>query len=484
MAHNTRRYTVVMLVGVLLALMVALVGGAGAQAIPASSDTVTEKIVFVSSRIGQQEDIYTMNPDGSNQRRLTTSSAPDIDPEWSPDGTKILFTSRRAGGRVSQIFVMNDDGGNQIQLTRTVDDCSDPTWSPDGTKIAFVINGRVAVIDFTYGGSIPFDVPNSGSDSEPDWSPSGDQIAFVRGEKVGTRWTTDIWVADADGTNLVNLTHNPSIDYNPKWSPDGSKIVYTRRLDDYNSEIYAINADGTGQTRLTNNPTPFSDSSPSWSPDGSKIVFTSSRFEDGDVYGNAEIYRMDADGGNVVNVTYSVGDDDSPDWRAGVWDTGRRTFMPTADAHVMQSRPTMNFGGKTTLNARQTTSAVNSYIKFRVASLDNVTEAMLWLYVTNPGKNGAVYVASSNYANSSVPWLESGLVWNNAPPIQGAPLANIAPKRAGRWLVVDVTAAVQAAVNNNDSHVTLVITNPTADTLIFRSRNATQLRPELRVITN
>src|SRR5690606_1543697 len=115
--------------------------------------------------------------------------------------------------------------------------------------------------------------------------------------------------------------------------------------------------------------------------------------------------------GNVRNVSSSVGDDQSPDMRAGVWDTGRRTYLPVADAHVMQSRSKANFGGKTTLNARQTTSAVNSYIKFRVASLDNVTQANLWLYVTNPGKNGAVYAGSSNYADSTMPWLESGLIW-------------------------------------------------------------------------
>jgi len=477
-----KRHTVFLLI-VGLSALTALAGGQQAAHVAAAADSITEKIVFVSSRIGGQHDIYTMNPDGSNQKRLTTSSAHDIEPEWSPDGTKILFASMKAGGWVYQIFVMNDDGSDQRQLTHTVDHSMDPTWSPDGTRFAFVINGRISIKDFVNGGSVPFDIPNSGSDSQPTWAPGGDRIAFVRGERVGSKWTTDIWVVNTDGTNLRNLTSNPSVDYDPQWSPDGSKIVYTRRLADYNSEIFVINADGTDQTRLTNSPIPYSDSSPSWSPDGSKILFTSYRSEGEDAYGNGEIYRMDVDGGNVTNVSSSVGNDHSPDWRAGVWDTGRRTYLPVADAHVMQSRPKVNFGGKTTLNVRQTISAVNSYIKFRVAGLDNVTEAKLWLYVTNPGKSGAVYVGSSNYADSTMPWLESGLIWNNAPLVQGTPLAQIAPKKAGRWLVVDVTAAVQAAVDNNDSYVTLVITNPTADTLIFRSRNATQLRPELVVAT-
>jgi len=389
------------------------------------------RLVYYAFGRHQNWDLYYSDDVGSQIVRLTTSKAREVEPDLNRGGTGVVYVSDEDGD--FDIYFMRLSDQMRWRVLDTPANESIPVWGPDG-RIAF----------------------QSDKDGQP-----------------------EIYVIRADGSGLTRLTNNPDFDGFPTWSPDGRLAFSSRRNGQY--RIWVMNADGSGQTRLTHNSD--SDFSPSWSPDGTKIVFVSYRPEDGDVYGGTEIYMMDADGGNLVNVTSSVGGDYAPDWRAGVRDTGRRTFMPTADAHVMQSRPTVNFGHKTTLNARQTTKAVNSYVKFRVSSLDTVTEATLRLYVTNPGKNGAVYAASSNYADSTVPWVESGLVWNNAPSVQGAPLTNISPKRAGTWLAVNVTAAVQAAVQANDSHVTLVITNPTADTLVFRSRNATQLRPELVVAT-
>jgi len=93
------------------------------------------KIAFVSSRDGNNE-IYVMNPDGSNIIRLTNNPAADFTPAWSPDGTKIAFASNRDGN--SKIYVMNTDGSSPTRLTNEQADDYDPAWSPSGTKIAFV----------------------------------------------------------------------------------------------------------------------------------------------------------------------------------------------------------------------------------------------------------------------------------------------------------------------------------------------------------
>ena len=92
------------------------------------------KIALTSQRDANYE-IYTMNPDGSNQTRLTFASSEDSAPTWSPDGSMIAFTSNRDGN--FEIYTMNLDGTNQKRITNTPANDFGPDWSPDGTKIAF-----------------------------------------------------------------------------------------------------------------------------------------------------------------------------------------------------------------------------------------------------------------------------------------------------------------------------------------------------------
>lgn len=96
--------------------------------------TANSKIAFASTRDGNYE-IYVMNPDGTNQTRLTNNNAEDAQPSWSPDGTKIAFDSYRDGNL--EIYVMNTDGTGQTRLTNNPAIDGEPSWSPDGTKIAF-----------------------------------------------------------------------------------------------------------------------------------------------------------------------------------------------------------------------------------------------------------------------------------------------------------------------------------------------------------
>ncbi|HEX6625989.1 MAG TPA: hypothetical protein VF064_19890, partial [Pyrinomonadaceae bacterium] len=91
------------------------------------------KVAFVSNRDGDDE-IFTMNADGSEQTQLTVNAASDTRPDWSPDGTKIVFESSRDGN--SEIYVMNADGTGQTRLTTHTASDSQPVWSPDGTRIA------------------------------------------------------------------------------------------------------------------------------------------------------------------------------------------------------------------------------------------------------------------------------------------------------------------------------------------------------------
>ncbi|NJD08887.1 MAG: hypothetical protein FIB01_00090, partial [Gemmatimonadetes bacterium] len=128
------------------------------------------------------------------------------------------------------------------------------------------------------------------------------KIAF----KVGFTANSDIFVMDADGSHLTNLTNDGMWDETPAWSPDGRRIAFgSLRVDspgggDSGFEIYVMNADGSNVTRLTNNAA--QDRSPSWAPDGSKIAFKSDR--DAGPY-SFQIYVMNADGSNQKRLTNS-----------------------------------------------------------------------------------------------------------------------------------------------------------------------------------
>jgi hypothetical protein len=123
---------------VLVAMLVAVVMAAGlmlaTQLAQAVVPGVNGKIFFASAQDGNEE-IYSMNPDGSGQKRLTFNTAFDFDPAISPDGSKVAFFSDRSGDE--DIWVMNADGSGATPLTANRFVESDPAWSPSGNQIAF-----------------------------------------------------------------------------------------------------------------------------------------------------------------------------------------------------------------------------------------------------------------------------------------------------------------------------------------------------------
>ena len=185
------------------------------------------KIVFYSDRDGNSE-IYTMNSDGSNQTRLTFNESRDNAPTWSPNGQQIVFHSYRNGN--AEVYVMNADGTNPRNLTN-----------------------------------------HPALDSYPYWSPDGNQIAFCSTQNGGKTQDLNIFVMDADGSNMKQITR---IEFaaDPRWSPDGKQILFEGDIDQ-GRQIYAIRPDGRGLWRVSE-PKPITGMLlGGWSPDGKKVVY-------------------------------------------------------------------------------------------------------------------------------------------------------------------------------------------------------------------
>ncbi len=266
-------------------------------------------------------DIFTVNPDGSVPLNLTNSEARDVFPAWSPDASKITFSSDRAEEGNADIYVMNADGSGVKRLTDAPGEDRGTSWTSDSKRIVFHssrdrdASHSFDIFTMNPGGTDQTKILENGSAAYVCGDSKTGTIAFnSSGNLVGNNPAGDfeIFTMKIDGSNIRQVTDNSVLDSGPKWSPDCSTISYNT-LDTTSLDIHRINADGTGDVNLTNAPGVF-DAFSAFSPDGTRVVFSSNRD------GNFELYTMSAvDGSNVTRLTSTEA---TAEFRAD-WGTGQ-----------------------------------------------------------------------------------------------------------------------------------------------------------------
>ena len=257
---------------------------------------VSQKVVFTSNRIAGVVEVYLLDVQTGDQRKLTTSSYFAAYPRWSPDGSQIAYVSAEPPDRPQHtraIWRMKPDGTDLETLVTDGEPNLHPKFSPDGKWIAFDskrdLNSDIYALNLETQ-ELNRLTTHLGDDFYPVWSPDGERIVFI-----STRdGNFDLFTMTTDREQLTNLTKSSMLEACPTWSPDGEKIAFSRFLGDTSAKIYVM--DNTGENEVLLVDLPFVNFFPAWSPAGDKIAFVN--YPDRRVQG-ARIYTVDHDGKNL-----------------------------------------------------------------------------------------------------------------------------------------------------------------------------------------
>lgn len=192
-----------------------------------------QRVVFSSTRNAADFNIWIISADGSGASQLTVNVGANRQPRVSPDGTKIVFTSNRTGKR--ELWYMGISGSNQKAIGLQTILVNDPAWSPNGQVVVYVgctpppnggglFEGSCNLFTITLDASLTVRVTSGQfQDWNPDWGSGGIVFSSTRGGTEG------LWVVNPNGTNLRQVTHPAqSLDLLPRWDPRTGEIVFTR----------------------------------------------------------------------------------------------------------------------------------------------------------------------------------------------------------------------------------------------------------------
>lgn len=252
------------------------------------------------------KEIYICDYDGYNPHPMRVFNSISLTPRWSPDNTRIAFTTYRQGNPDIDVFSLGMN--SLLSFTRFRGLNTTPAWSPDGEKIAFCssMNGYPDIyVSDTHGRNLKrltFSV-HSGNNS-PAWNPkTGAQIAFIS-DRSGI---AQLYVMDSDGSNVQRLINEGGWVDAPSWSPDGQFIAFMwkRHGEGGNFDIYVLEVATRRWIQLTQDQ--GQNENPSWAPDSRHLVFSSNRS------GVYQLYTMLANGKNVKQITFKD-ENTNPNW--------------------------------------------------------------------------------------------------------------------------------------------------------------------------
>ncbi|MFP5234757.1 MAG: Tol-Pal system beta propeller repeat protein TolB [Acidobacteriota bacterium] len=224
--------------------------------------------------------------------------------------TKIYFVSSRSGSK--EIWVMDYDGQNQHQITHLGTSSLSPRISPDNSRLAFSSLGKygwaIRMYSLDLGRLVSFPGGSAGGNNfSPAWSSDGSKIAFSSSRSGAP----EIWVADANGGNLHQLTAFRRADVSPTWNPKTNAQLAFVSGRTGEPQIYIMDQDGANVQRMTDGGYAVS---PSWHPNGGMLTFAWDRKYGPGAPGGQDIYVMDIASKRWMQLTHEAGSNDFPSW--------------------------------------------------------------------------------------------------------------------------------------------------------------------------
>ena len=265
-------------------------------------DPAPAGLIIYTDTVNGQNDIYTIQPGGTDKSRLTNTPEYEEFPRWSPDRRSIAFVRYVGAGQSPHLMLANADGSGERVLVAPTDSTSHigrATWSPDGRRLAFhqyttqTNRTNLFVVDVSGGDPINLTADLPYDTTWPEWSPDGTQILFLA---YGTEH--DLRILNLTGGGVTPLINYISSETPNDWSPDGATILFQAQYGSYDG-LHTIPATGGASDYIIPD-----GQFGRWSADGASLVFTTE---------NGGIFRAAADGSSVTPVDPSP-DAWGPDW--------------------------------------------------------------------------------------------------------------------------------------------------------------------------
>jgi Tol biopolymer transport system component len=297
----------------------------GVAAQSAAASTYGGRIYFSTDRWGNWE-LASMRPDGSDVQRITNTAADEVRPDAHVDGdgsVRLVFMAGGFNANDFDIYTMTVGDPTSYRRLTEGGDAHDPRWSPDGSRIAYSStqsgNYEVYVMNADGSGQHPI-TDNPAIDRKPAWSPDGTTIAFSSNRDGHRGREAAVYLMNTDGSNVRRLTWLESMDAQSSFSPDGRKLVWVDALCSSGgcgpSHVYVGNVEGSGVLRLTHGDS--NDGDPVFSPDGTKVAFVTATVQDSyrGKPGALDIAAVNTDGTGWQNLTGPNGTSEyAPSWK-------------------------------------------------------------------------------------------------------------------------------------------------------------------------